>query len=633
MTEKYTYSGLGGRVSSHETIVSTLGTCTQGFSWNDLGAQATMSYPVCVGSNTAGTARTLTLGYSKGLLTSVADQGRTYASSISYHPNTMLKAIAHGNGVTVTHGLDPNSMRRPASIATSGVTGTPGNWESGAYGYDGAGNIVGIGGVYYLYDGVSRLVHRHRPAPPACLPPPNPVCLNADDGDFFDFDAFGNVRSWMHWIHDQAWGELMPTDLATNRLTGAGYDSAGSVTSWNGTSTEWYPLNALRHVQGLGINETYGYTADGERLTAYDWLTSKYMITLRDLGGKVLRSFEVTPGSPATWTEKQDWIYRDGQLLASIDGGVEKHFHLDHLGSPRLVTSSSGQRLSYTEFHPFGWDAWSMAQDSGRMQLTGHERDVHVTTRPSDDLYYMHARYYNPNLGRFLSVDTGNAHPSTPQSWNRYAYGLNNPMRYVDPNGENAWDFVAGMGNGLASSLLLNNLRQDPANRDFANGQAVGDAAAVVVAVLETNIGMGLGGGAVAAEIETAGGATGAAVPAAVLGAGMIAHGVVSQGVAVSNLTKFAGGKTGHGEQRQAEAQAGDAHRQVGDPNRVMREGKQFIDRDTGNTVYVSGNRVVIYDSEGKLVSQFTNSRSNTSKRIEAGRWSPVTQSPSGPKE
>lgn len=34
-----------------------------------------------------------------------------------YHPNTMLKSVAHGNGVDVTHGLGPHVMRRPASIA------------------------------------------------------------------------------------------------------------------------------------------------------------------------------------------------------------------------------------------------------------------------------------------------------------------------------------------------------------------------------------------------------------------------------------------------------------------------------------------------------------------------------------
>ncbi len=231
----------------------------------------------------------------------------------------------------------------------------------------------------------------------------------------------------------------MTTSTATNRLSEASYDDAGNLTSWGGTSTAWYPTNELRAAQGFNINDLYGYTADGERLAVYNELSTdpagKFTITLRDLSGKVLRAFQVTTGQPGTWTEKQDWIYRDGQLLATVDAGQVKHFHLDHLGSPRLVTGSTGLGLTATEFHPFGWDVRSMAQSTARMQFTGHERDVHETTRPSDDLYYMHARYYNPNLGRFLSVDPAGGKPGRPQSWNRYAYALNNPQLLVDPDG------------------------------------------------------------------------------------------------------------------------------------------------------------------------------------------------------
>ena len=39
----------------------------------------------------------------------------------------------------------------------------------------------------------------------------------------------------------------------------------------------------------------------------------------------------------------------------------------------------------------------------------------------------LHARYYNPNVARFLSVDNGNPKPRAPQTWNRYAYALGNP--------------------------------------------------------------------------------------------------------------------------------------------------------------------------------------------------------------
>ena len=48
---------------------------------------------------------------------------------------------------------------------------------------------------------------------------------------------------------------------------------------------------------------------------------------------------------------------------------------------------------------------------------------------------YMHARYYSPNLGRFLSVDPVGGTVGSSQSWNRYSYVLNNPIVLVDPRG------------------------------------------------------------------------------------------------------------------------------------------------------------------------------------------------------
>ena len=73
-------------------------------------------------------------------------------------------------------------------------------------------------------------------------------------------------------------------------------------------------------------------------------------------------------------------------------------------------------------------------------RFTCHERDFHgaLNTENHDYLDYMHARYYDPNKGRFLSVD-----PVLPisqamhslQRWNRYAYVSNNPLKNVDPDG------------------------------------------------------------------------------------------------------------------------------------------------------------------------------------------------------
>lgn len=62
---------------------------------------------------------------------------------------------------------------------------------------------------------------------------------------------------------------------------------------------------------------------------------------------------------------------------------------------------------------------------------------------------YMHARYYSPNLGRFVSVDPVGVSMGSSQSWNRYSYVLNNPLKLVDPDGRTAFVFTVGPGNDL----------------------------------------------------------------------------------------------------------------------------------------------------------------------------------------
>lgn len=84
------------------------------------------------------------------------------------------------------------------------------------------------------------------------------------------------------------------------------------------------------------------------------------------------------------------------------------------------------------------------------MKFTGHERDLASPAGTGDDLDYMHARHCSPVTGRFLSLDPqDSAKRSQPQSWNRYAYALNNPIRYVDPDGQTERE-------GAAAGVVVN---------------------------------------------------------------------------------------------------------------------------------------------------------------------------------
>jgi hypothetical protein len=129
--------------------------------------------------------------------------------------------------------------------------------------------------------------------------------------------------------------------------------------------------------------------------------------------------------------------------------------------------------------------------------------------------------------------------PSDPASWNRYAYVRNNPLRYVDPDGKDAWDVVLGAVNSFGSNLVLGAGRVESDNPDYQLGQTLGDAASTVVGALETTLGAGGEVGGVALDLTGIGAVAG--VPLNVASAGVMAHGASVTYMGASNLGKGLG--------------------------------------------------------------------------------------------
>ncbi|WP_407362457.1 hypothetical protein HKW97_17760 [Pseudomonas luteola] len=112
------------------------------------------------------------------------------------------------------------------------------------------------------------------------------------------------------------------------------------------------------------------------------------------------------------------------------------YYHNDNLGSPIAITDSQGELISRVNYRAYGASEESKISN---INFTGHIKD------PSSALIYAGARYYDPVIGRFLSVDPVKPNISSPETFNRYAYANNNPYRYADPTGKWAEDFIIGM--------------------------------------------------------------------------------------------------------------------------------------------------------------------------------------------
>lgn|GEM_PF-3498725 len=135
--------------------------------------------------------------------------------------------------------------------------------------------------------------------------------------------------------------------------------------------------------------------------------------------------------------------------------------HPDHLGSSSVITNQNGVTANWYEYMPFGEMLMEQSnnQYNNAFKYNGKELDE------ATQLYYYGARYYDPKLSIWLSVDPlAEKYPSVSP----YAYALNNPVKFVDPDGRDviiwylasdgkmhAYDYKYGAGYSGKNKYLI----------------------------------------------------------------------------------------------------------------------------------------------------------------------------------
>lgn len=548
VTETYTYGGRDGRPSSRVTEINEYNSAgqqvnykgwSQNWTWTELGLPETIGYPTCLAGTpcaAVSSGRTVTNGYQNGFLQSIADQNGAIASSLQYHANGMLWQIAHSNGVTSVFERDAYHMPRLASArATYGATTY---WSSGSYTYDGAGNLKRAGDNTYVYDRVSRLTEG---------------MSEWGKKQTYAYDPYGNLTQMVTIVNGVATAtRSMAVDATTNRIVSGGnvtatYDEAGNQTGQNGTQSFGFdPFNMMRSRMSGGRDLTFLYTADDERIWEFDAGLNRSEYTIRDLGGKVLRVFRQEND---TWTWRQDYVHRPGALVAGINAHGTYHFHVDHLGTPRSITDRYAGASGTHHYYPFGEESTADWQNSERMKFTGHERDTTFSGN-LDYLDYMHARYYSPATGRFLSIDPVIDHAfamRNPQSWNRYSYVRNNPVNRTDPTGQvddeiakknrAAQGYATAVGTGMVQDSAARARYVEKTSQLARTDHAARNAAIMEARAASTPVGANLAEAMKPAETlgNYAGGT--ASKTRASVNQGMAAAGVAGKGLLVVGVT------------------------------------------------------------------------------------------------
>lgn len=307
------------------------------------------------------------------------------------------------------------------------VAGGATQLRSMSYNFDGAtGNLLSRTGMTaqqetFEYDDLDRLLRIRQG---------NSVAQQMEYADN------GNMES-KSWIGDFHYNGQQP-----HAVTSVGND-LGYIPS----STQQATYTVFGKVETLtdgAYNMTFTYGPDEER-----WKT-----VLRQNGAVERTTFYA--GDYERVTENgvtRHFYYLDnGCVYVLEDGqstGTYYYAFTDHLGSVTRIFDESGASVFEAEYDAWGRQAVSKNTIGFHRGYTGHEM------LPEFGLINMNGRLYDPMLGRFLSPDNFVQMPDFSQSFNRYSYCVNNPLKYNDPSGE-FWHLILGAIIGGTMNLIMN---------------------------------------------------------------------------------------------------------------------------------------------------------------------------------
>jgi RHS repeat-associated protein len=388
-----------------------------------------------------------------GSLQSVTRGDTTYWSALSRGPTGIAEDTALLGGLTQSLTIE-GSTRRLRGIAVNSPTATV--YDVG-YSYYPGGDIQqrtdSLAGTTdtYTYDGYDQLLSWSSTS-------------NAGSStENYVYDDLGNQTSTGSVTKTFGGAELSPDQIATRTKAGEtrtyGYDFLGRRTSVkvNGTVTQtvaYTPFDLPSSIVTSSPERTHRYKYDANQ-HKFDENDGTFETTY------VGELFERRVDNAACKTNSVFYVFADGQRVAQVDQVRDGSSCIDSNTGVGTVNSSPGPAVETTRvlhadlhgtptaastitptlstarqaFSPWGerLPLTTGSQSSSIDQVT-----VGFTDQEQDDsvgLTNMGGRVYDPSSRTFLTPDPIIGQPLSVLGWNKYAYTLNNPLRYVDPSG------------------------------------------------------------------------------------------------------------------------------------------------------------------------------------------------------
>ena len=396
----WTYSATGSVTSKSQTV----GGITKAIGYTYTQGNLT--------SLTTPSGQTVTYGYnSNHQVTSVAVNGTTVLSSVTYEPLGPVNGWAWGNGTTTTRAYDTDG--KITQIVSAGTK---------AYTYDNAFRITGLtdsstgaSSWTYGYDALDRLT--------------SGASTSVTRG--WTYDANGNRLTETGSAPSTY--TVSPISNRIASITGSlartyGYDAAGNTTSYGSAAASYNNAGRLKTLSQSGSTETLVYNALGQRIQKS---SSSGGATLYwyDEAGHLLGEYD---GS-GSLIQETVWLGDIPVATLRPSGSTVSiyYVHADQLNTPRQVTRPSDNAPMWTWFSdPLGTDA-ANANPAGlgafvyNLRVPGQYYDAET------GLNYNYFRDYDPATGRYVESDPIGLDGGT----NTYAYGLGNPLSETDPLG------------------------------------------------------------------------------------------------------------------------------------------------------------------------------------------------------
>ena len=228
------------------------------------------------------------------------------------------------------------------------------------------------------------------------------------------------------------------------------YNELNQLVSEDGTTYEYNNAGNLVRVVGVGKTAIYSYNSENKLIKAtvqqgnnvvvetytYDYAGNRTSKTTT-INNHVEKVYYLNDNSSLTnvlveYSANGDEIcyYTIGADLVSqeVNGKVFTYLYDGH-GTVRALANENGKVTDTYCYDAFGNLISSTGSTANSYRYCGEQFDS------TTGLYYLRARYMNPSVGRFISMDTYQGYNADPISLHKYLYANSNPVSNSDPSG------------------------------------------------------------------------------------------------------------------------------------------------------------------------------------------------------